>query len=488
MMRKAYAAVDLGNSSGRVMHGHITDGRIDVAEVHRFPNAPVRQPDGWHWITSRLMHEALHGGLRKISALGNLDGIAVDTWGVDYGRLDQSGQMNDHPFSYRDERTQPMVAVAESRMQSEQLYELTGCQSTPINTMYQLLADQQAGLLLDASRFLLMPDLFAYWLTGGQIGADETIASTTQLFDPRARDWCWEAIDAIGLPRQLFAPVRRTGTILGAIHEPIARDFGLNAGIPVITAAGHDTAAAFVAATGGDDQLVISIGTWSLVGVELAEPLITEAGREANFTNELGVLGTIRFLRNAAGLWIIQECLREWQGRGDEIGWEDLIELAERSTAFASLFNPDDRRFMEPGPMADRVMDAGDELLDGSHGPLVRSVLESLSMDHRWLLETVERVIGRSLNRIRIVGGGSQNWLLCQMTADLTGREVVAGPAEAASIGNIAMQAIATGQIADLATARDLIDRSFPARTYEPNPDHKMWDAEYERWRALANR
>ena len=232
----------------------------------------------------------------------------------------------------------------------------------------------------------------------------------------------------------------------------------------------------------------VSSGTWSLVGVELTEPLIAEAGREANFTNELGVLGTIRFLRNAAGLWIIQECLREWQARGETVDWADLIELAGQSPAFASLFDPDDRRFMEPGRMADRVMDAGDEPLDGSHGPIVRSVLESLSMNHRWLLETVEHVTGRSLDRIRIVGGGSQNRLLCQMTADVTGRPVLAGPAEATSIGNIAMQAIATGQIADLETARDLIDRSFPATTYEPNPDHAMWDAEYERWRALANR
>jgi rhamnulokinase len=480
-MRKAYVAVDLGNSSGRVMLGRVDGDGLAVSEVRRIPNAPMRHRDGWHWDVRRLFDEAL-AGLQQAADLTPLSGIAVDTWGVDYGLLDAGGDSIDDPFSYRDERTLPMVALSEDRLAADRLYDLTGCQAGPINTLYQLLADQHSGRLDPAERFLLTPDLFTYWLTG-EIGADETIASTTQLFDPIARDWSWSAIDAMELPRRLFAPIRRTGTILGRTKA----ELGKLAGIPVITAAGHDTAAAFVAAT-GEDQLVISIGTWSLVGVELAKPLITEAGREANFTNELGVLGTIRFLRNAAGLWIIQECLREWQGRGDEIGWEDLIELAERSTAFASLFNPDDRRFMEPGPMADRVMGAGDEPLDGSHGPIVRSVLESLSMNHRWLLETVERVIGRSLSRIRIVGGGSQNWLLCQMTADVTGLPVVAGPAEAASIGNIAMQSIATGQIADLASARELIDRSFPARWYEPNPDHAMWDAEYERWRALANR
>jgi rhamnulokinase len=481
-MANAYAAVDLGNSSGRVMLGRISDDRIETTEVRRIPNAPIRYQDGWHWDVHRLFDEALLG-LRQAAEQTPLDGIAIDTWGVDYGLLGADGTLLDDPYSYRDERTLPMVALGEDRLAAERLYALTGCQAGPINTLYQLLADQHTGRLDRAQQFLLTPDLLAYWLTG-EIGADETIASTTQLFDPNTRDWSWDAIDAMQLPRRLFAPVRRTGTVLGTVR-PV---FGLPPGIPVITAAGHDTAAAFVAATGGTDQLVISIGTWSLVGVELTEPLITEAGREANFTNELGVLGTIRFLRNAAGLWIIQECLREWQGKGENVDWAYLIDLAFESQSFASLFNPDDRRFMEPGPMADRVMDAGDEPLDGSHGPIVRSVLESLSMNHRWLLETVEGVIGRTLSRIRIVGGGSQNWLLCQMIADVTGREVVAGPAEATAIGNIAMQAIATGQIDDLAIARDLIDRSFPARTYEPNPDHAMWDAEYERGRAFANR
>jgi rhamnulokinase len=481
-MSKAYAAVDLGNSSGRVMLGRVNDDRVELSEVRRIPNAPYHRADGWHWDVRGLFDEAM-AGLREAAGQVELSGIAIDTWGVDYGLLDADGNLLDDPFSYRDERTLPMVALGEARIAADDLYAQTGCQAGPINTLYQLLADQHADRLDQAERFLLNPDLFAWWLTG-EVGADETIASTTQLFDPVARDWCWRAIDAMQLPRRIFAPVRRTGTVLSEARP----DLGLPAGIPVITAAGHDTAAAFVAATGGSDQLVISIGTWSLVGVELTEPLITEAGREANFTNELGVLGTIRFLRNAAGMWCVQECLREWQERGEMIDWADLIDLADSSPAFTSLFDPDDRRFMEPGPMADRVMRAGDEPLDGSHGPIIRSILESLSMNHRWLLETVEGVLGRRLNRIRIVGGGSRNRLLCQMIADATGRPVIAGPAEATAIGNIAMQAIATGQIADLASARVLIDRSFPAETYGPNPDHALWDDEYARWRALANR
>jgi rhamnulokinase len=481
-MSRAYAAVDLGNSSGRVMLGRVAADRIELSEVRRIPNAPIRRADGWHWDVNRLFAEVLLG-LRQAADRAELQGIAVDTWGVDYGLLDRHGELIGEPFSYRDERTLSMVAVAESRIPAERLYRQTGCQAVPINTLYQLLADQHAGRLEDASRFLLTPDLFAYWLTG-EVGADESIASTSQLFDPVARDWCWEVIDAMNLPRHIFAPIRPTGTVLGTV----LRELPLPAGIPVVTAAGHDTAAAFAAATGDSDQLVISIGTWSLVGVELTEPLITEIGREANFTNEIGVLGTIRYLRNAAGLWSIQECLREWQERGEDVAWAALIASAEKSPAFASLFDPDDRLFMEPGPMADRVMAAGDAHLDGSHGAIVRSVLESLSMNHRWLLETVERILERRLSRIRIVGGGAQNRVLCQMTADATGLPVIAGPAEATAIGNLAMQAIATGQIADLATARDLIDRSFPAIRYEPDPDHGLWDIEYERWRVLASR
>lgn len=478
MIRRSYAAVDLGNSSGRVSLGHVSCDAIDIHEVGRFPNAPHRHANGWHWDIEHLWHSML-ANLYRLAETVPLHGVAVDTWGVDYALLDSGGHLLDQPYSYRDERTLPMLAVGEARMPAKHLYALTGCQAGAINTLYQLLADQQSGRLEGARRFLLTPDLFAYRLTG-EIGADETIASTTQLFDPRARDWSWPAIDAMQLPRRLFAPVRRTGSVLGSMRS----DLGLPAGIPVITAAGHDTAAAFVAATGGIDQLVISIGTWSLVGVELAEPLIAETGRKANFTNELGVLGTIRFLRNAAGLWIIQECVREWNGPSVA----DLVTAAEGADPFASLFDPDDRCFMEPGPMIERIVAAGDHRIDRSPGTITRSVLESLSLNHRWLLESVERVLGRPLARIRIVGGGSQNRLLCQMTADATGRPVVAGPAEATTVGNVAMQAIATGQIADLATARNLIDRSFPAQHFTPSRACSAWDAAYERWRAFVNR
>ena len=477
-MRRSYVAVDLGSSSGRVMLGSVSDDRITVTEVRRIPNAPVHRDDGWHWDVQRLFDEVLVG-LQIAAGHTELHGIAVDTWGVDYGLLDVDCRLLDEPYSYRDDRTLPMVAVAESRIPAKRLYESTGCQSAPINTLYQLLADQKAGRLDDTSHFLLIPDLFAFWLTG-IIGADESIASTTQILDPVARDWSWESIDAMRLPRRIFAPVRLTGSVLG----PALPELGLPARTPVITAVGHDTAAAFAAATGDPDQLVISIGTWSLVGVELSEPLISEASREANFTNEIGVLGSFRFLRNAAGLWLIQECLREWEA--DSVS--ELITAAEAAPPFTSLFDPDDRRFMEPGPMVERIVSAGDKPIACTRGAVTRSILESLSLNYRWLLERLEPVLGRSLSRIRIVGGGSQNRLLCQMTADAIGRPVIAGPAEATAIGNIAMQAIATGQIADLESARALIDRSFPLVRYEPSPNRSAWNTAYERWRVIVNR
>jgi rhamnulokinase len=464
------------------MLGSVADASISVEEIRRFANAPVHRPDGWRWDVAALFTHMLNG-LRHAASRAELSGIAVDTWGVDYGLLDADGNLIDEPFSYRDERTLPMVAVAEDRLSADRLYAITGCQSAPINTLYQLLADERSGRLEHAESLLLNPDLFAYWLTG-EIGADETHASTTQLFDPVRRDWSWTAIDALQLPRRLFAPVRATGTVLGMGKS----DLELPEGTPVFTAAGHDTAAAFVAATGDADQLVISIGTWSLVGVELPEPLITEASREANFTNELGVLGSIRFLRNAAGLWLIQEALREWREQEPDLTWDAVIAAAAASPAFAGLFDPDDRRLMEPGPIVSRILAASDQPLPDERGTVIRAVLESLSLNHRWLLETVERVLGRSLTRVRICGGGARNRLLCQMTADATGLPVVAGPAEATAIGNIAMQAIAAGQIADLATARKLIDRSFPPTRYEPTGNRAAWDAAYGRWRAIASR
>lgn len=474
-------AVDIGNSGLRVMQGILADGRISLSEVLRVPNAPFQRADGWHWDVERLA-EHMRAGLRTADLASRLDGIAVDTWGVDYGLVNEASQLIDAPFSYRDERSLPMIEVARERISAERLYALTGCQDMAINSLYQLLDDQRAGRLEQANRFLMMCDLFQRWLTDVD-SADETNASTTGLFDPQARDWCWDAIDAVGLPRRLFAPVRTSGTVLG---ETTA-DSGIRAGIPVVTAAGHDTAAAFVAGADVPGALVISIGTWSLVGVERGEPLITEAGRTANCTNEVGVLGTIRFLRNAAGMWVLQECMREWRAGEPDLGWDTVLGEAERAPALTAVFDPDDRAFMAPGAMVARVVGAGRGSAAGGRGCVVRSILESLALNHRWLLETVQRVTGEAIERIRIVGGGAQNRLLCQMTADATGIPVIAGPIEATALGNIAMQAIALGAIPGLADARSILANSFRHETYEPAPE-SAWDAAYQRWLGLISR
>jgi rhamnulokinase len=478
---RAFGAVDIGNSGLRVMLGTLDQDRLALREVTRVPNAPVLLADGWHWDAVGLV-EAAVAGLAEADAITPLDAIAVDTWGVDYGLLDEQGRLLGPPFSYRDERSLPMVAVARERIGAADLYALTGCQDMPINSVYQLLADDIAGRLDAAACFLLMDDLVHHRLSG-VIGADETNASTTGLFNPTTRDWSWTAIEAVRLPDRLFAPVQRTGAVLG---ESLPGS-NLRPGIPIVTAAGHDTAAAWVAGADMEDALVVSLGTWSLVGVELNAPLVTEAGRLANFTNEIGVLGTIRFLRNAAGMWILQECLREWREMEPDLTWAHVIAEAERCQPFAHLIDPDNTVFMAPGPMASRVATAGEGRKPTERGPVVRAVLESLALSHRWLLESAQSVLGRRLTSIRIVGGGSQNRALCQMMADATGLPVVAGPVEATALGNVAMQAIALGAIDSLEEARAMLRASYPQERFEASTSTE-WEAAYRRWRDLANR
>lgn len=481
MPSSTFGAVDSGNSGLRVMQGTLSDGKLHLVEVARHANAPYQSMDGWRWDAGHL-RSALRDGLRAADMLSRLDSIGVDTWGVDCALIDHAGRLHDDPFSYRDERSIPMLAVARDLLPSDELYRLTGCQEMAINTLYQLLADRVSGRLDAANQFLMINDLCTWWLTG-QIGADETNASTTGLFDPRTRNWSWEAIDRLQFDRTLFPPVARTGTIFGETSA----DSGLRPGIPVVNVGGHDTAVAFVGGADIPDALVISLGTWSLVGVEIEAPLINEQSRLANFTNEVGVLGTIRFLRNAAGMWMLQECMREWRETEPDLTWEHIIADAELADPFASLFDPDDPVFMAPGPMESRVRSAGDGHLKSDRGPVVRSIVESLAMNHRWLLERVQSVLDRGVAVIRIVGGGSRNEVLCQFTANATGCEVFAGPFEATAIGNLAMQAIALGHLSGLDEARNVIRESFPQKRFTPQ-NQDQWEVHYQRWLALISR
>jgi rhamnulokinase len=466
-----FAAIDLGAESGRVVHGRFDGERVTLDVAHRFENRPVRLPDGLRWNLLTLFTEAL-AGLRGIDA--PLRGVAVDTWGVDYALLDGDGRVLALPFHYRDARTEGMVARAHARVSAQELYAVTGIQTMPINTVFQLLADPVAPR---AERIALVPDLLSYWLSGELVN-EVTNASTTGLLDARAGTWARGLIERLGLPAAPFAgdPVEPGGT-LGPLlaHHEIAAD--------VHVAAGHDTASAFVAApVGGENAAILSSGTWSLLGLELDAPVLTDQAREFNLTNERGVDGTIRLLRNVMGLWLVQECHRHW-----DAPYEELRELAARARPDVPLFDPDDERFLRPGDMPARIgaacTEAGQPPPEG-RGEIVRSALTSLACKYRLVLDRLELVTGREIEVVHVIGGGARNELLCRLTADLLGRPVLAGPVEATALGNVLMQARATGELGPLAELRAVAAASAEPVVYEPTGDA---DGVYRRFLSVTD-
>ncbi len=449
----AYAAVDLGAASGRVMVGRLAGDRLDLTEVHRFPNTPVALPDGLHWDIVGLYREVLTG----LGRAGGVVSAGIDSWAVDYGLLDGAGALLGLPYHYRDSRTGAVRPVDD--------YATTGIQHLPFNTVYQLLAEP-ADRLGAARRLLMIPDLLGYWLTG-QTGAERTNASTTALYDAVGKDWAWPLIDRLGLPRGLFPPLRDPGTCLGRVP---ALD------LPLVAVASHDTASAVVAVpAAGPDFAYVSCGTWSLVGVELDAPVLTEASRRANFTNEAGVDGTVRYLRNVMGLWLLQECQRAW---GDpDTG--ALLAAAAAAPPFSALVDPDDPGFLPPGDMPARIeayCRRTDQKPPADRAALVRTIMESLALGHRAAIRDAARLADRSVNVVHLVGGGARNPLLCQLTADATGLPVLAGPVEATALGNVLVQARADGGPADLPAMRALVAAGHPVVRYEPQGDPAAWD------------
>ncbi|MBG0824184.1 rhamnulokinase [Planomonospora sp. ID91781] len=456
-----FAAVDLGASSGRVM---VWDGRT-LTEAHRFPNGPVRTPGGLHWDLRGLYREVLHG-LRRA---GPVTSIGVDSWAVDYGLLDSSGSLLGDPVHYRDERTGGIAERVAAEIGAETLYDVAGLQVLPFNTVYQLLADD----LGRAATMLLVPDLIAYLLTG-EIGAEVTNASTTGLLDVRTRSWATGLIERLGLPARIFPPLRRPGDPIGPLLPEAAAEIGRTCRVTAV--ASHDTASAVAAVPApGPRFAYVSCGTWSLAGVELPAPVLTEAGRAANFTNEAGIDGTVRYLRNVMGLWLLQESLRAWPGAG--LG--GLLEAAGHERPFAALVDPDAPVFLPPGDMPSRI--AAECRRTGQEPPssppaLVRCVLESLALGHRRAIRQAVALSGHDVETVHLVGGGSRNALLCRLTADACGLPVVAGPAEATALGNVLVQARAAGEVAGLAEMRALAARVEPLRRYEPSGDASAWD------------
>jgi rhamnulokinase len=481
-----FAAVDLGASSGRVMVAKVGPGRLDLHEVHRFPNRPVLTGGTLHWDILGLYAGVLDGLRAAGRDGGRLDGIGIDSWAVDYGLLDSDGALLGNPVHYRDARHATAVPDVHAVVPPEELYAVTGLQHLPFNTVFQLAATRGSARLAAAERLLLVPDLFAYWLAGAQ-GAELTNASTTGLLDATTRDWAWELIDRLGLPRGLFPPIRQPGERLGELRGDVLYETGLTGPVPVTAVGSHDTASAVVGVPAASDRFAyISCGTWSLVGVELDGPVLTEASRTAGFTNELGVDGTVRYLRNVMGLWLLQESQRTWAAAGLTADLPDLLAAAAQVPAFTAVVDPDDPRFLPPGDMPARIAQACTETGQTppqSQAETVRCILDSLALAYRRTVRRAVELSGRDVEVVHLVGGGARNTLLCQLTADACGLPVVAGPVEAAALGNALVQARAGGAVTGgLPELRELLRRTLAVRTYQPSAGAETaWAAAGER-------
>lgn len=470
---KVYAAVDLGASSGRVMVGRVGPDSLELTEAHRFPNRPVRTPEGLRWDILALYAGVLDG-LRAAGPA--LDSVGIDTWAVDYGLLDADGALLGNPVHYRDARTEGIAEKVWATVPASELYASTGLQYAPFNTLYQLTAARDSTQLASAERLLLIPDLLSYWLTGEQ-GTELTNASTTQLVDPRTREWSHDIASRLGIDLGLFAPLRQPGDPAGVLRAEVLEETGLRGPVPVTVVGSHDTASAVAAVPAVEERFAyICTGTWSLAGLELDAPVLTEASRAANFTNELGLDGTVRYLRNIMGLWLLQECVRTW---GEpELG--ELLREAARVPALRSVVDAGDAGFLAPGRMPERIADAcraSGQPVPESRGEITRCILDSLALAHRRAVGEAQELAGHPVDVVHIVGGGTRNALLCQLTADACGLPVVAGPTEAAALGNVLVQARAHGLVGDLAGMRRLLARTQPSTRYEPQGDTARWQA-----------
>ena len=467
-----YLALDLGAETGRAMLAHLNDHRLELTDLNRFSNIAVRLPTGVYWDTLRLFHEICESIGAASRAADELDGIAVDTWGVDFGLLTAQGSLLENPRHYRDPRTQGVPGQVFETVSRGEIFRQTGIQFMEINSLYQLYAIQRDSpeLLECASKLLFMPDLFNYFLTGS-FASERTIASTSQFYDPVKRRFATDMLRNIGIQAGFLPELVDPGTELGTVLPNVAEHCGLKHDTPVYATAAHDTASAIAAVPASSNQqwCYISSGTWSLMGVELEEPVINDASLHANFTNEAGVEHTIRFLKNTPGLWILQECRRAWAKEGKEYSYSELMELAAAAKPSSAVFDLD--RFSSPGNypklICDFCRETGQEIPENA-GSIVRAVLQNLAARYKEVLGLLEQLTGRQIEVIHIVGGGSRNKLLNQLAADATGRRVIAGPAEATAAGNALVQALGAGEIGSLEELRAVVRQSFEMEEYQP--------------------
>jgi rhamnulokinase len=476
-----FLAFDLGAESGRAVVGRLDGDILTTHEIRRFANNPVRYNGSLQWDILRLWQE-MREALDATTGI-QLTSIGLDAWGCDFALLGERGNLLENPYHYRDARTEGVMASVTARVPRERIYAETGVQFLPFNTLYQLYAacEQTPRLIDSAAALATIPDLLNYWLTG-QLRSEFTIASTTQFVDTRARDWATALLRDLGLPTRLLPPLVEPGTIVGSIIEPLS---SAHAGTPVVAPACHDTGSAVASVAAGGRTAFLSSGTWSLLGTELAAPIVTETARQLNFTNEGGVCGTTRLLKNVTGLWLLQACRRCWTAEGHDYTYDEIVAAAaDEQYAFGSLFDPDHPGFLHPEHMVSAIAEycrQTGQPEPSSHAAYARAILESLAFKYRKVLEGLECLTGARFDEIRVVGGGARNRLLNQFTADATGRVVVAGPVEATALGNIAMQMLATGRVSSLEEARAIIDRSFPGERYEPSSAGR-WNQHYRRF------
>jgi rhamnulokinase len=484
-MDKKLLAFDLGAESGRGVLGRFDGKRLALEVVHRFPTGGIAIHDRLHWDVLRFYGEMLTC-LRKCAAdFGGIDALGIDTWGVDFALLGRGDVLLGNPRHYRDPHTETIMEHAFARVSREEVFRRTGIQFMRFNSLFQLIAMQRdrSPLLEVAQTMLMIPDLFNFFLTGVKV-VEFTNVTTSQMYDPTERGWAYGLVKQFDLPTQILGSVVAPGTVLGPLRTSIATDTGLSS-VPVIAPATHDTGSAIAAVpASGDSWAYISSGTWSLMGVELPGPLISEQVRKYNFTNEGGVGNTIRFLKNIMGLWLVQECRRAFERTGKNFTYEELTNLAGVAPPFGSVVDPDDASFIFPSSMPQAIADycrKTGQTAPTEPGAIVRCALESLALRYRWVLERLEELTGKRRDVIHIVGGGSQNALLCQLAADCCNRRVLAGPVEATALGNLLVQAMGLGLVGSLSEAREVVRGSFELKTYEPR-EPERWEPAYQKF------
>lgn len=486
---KVCLAVDLGAESVRVVAGSYDGRRLGLEEVHRFPNDPVAAEDGLHWDIERLFAEVKVGISKAVRRFGtSLVSLGVDSWGLDYGLLDQQGKLLANPFHYRDRRTETVYERVLRQLGRDTIYESTGVQFMAINTLYQLVAEKESrdSILSRAQSLLFIPDLINYWLTGRRM-SERTLASTSQFYNPRTRTWAANLLEALCLPEDILCNIQDAGTLLGPMLEDVTCELGAGP-LEIVLVGTHDTASAVAAVPAGEGNWAyISSGTWSLMGVEVPDPIVNAETRGMGLGNEVGVFDTIRLLKNIAGMWLLQQCRRSWGEGEDQQSYDEMTQAARSAPPFAAIIDPDDARFARPGDMPARIRAYCDETGQqppATRGALVRTILESLALRYRWTLDGLENVLGHPIEVVHVVGGGSRNDLLNQFAADSLGRPVLAGPTEATAIGNVLLQLHAIGEINSLREGRELVRRSFKVVAYNP-ADTSVWRPAYERFLRL---